>query len=135
MIVGKGLQVVEGTPRPLWMPVAVDGASGANTVYIGQAVTQYTGSNDGVIGIAASGAAPATVLPWGVVLGSSNLTPLYDGTTTFDEYATGVYSQALQKARDWRMQEGMWIKSDPALMVQIATITDESVRAPILMLR
>jgi len=127
---GRLPTIVEGTARPIWLPITCVGGS-ATTVYIGSMVQWTYATGDGVIPtIAASG---ATVGPVGVVVGTNNLTPLYN-TTYQTEYTSSLAStnQTTQNARDWRMQEGMWIKSDPMPLVQVALIDRTSVlRIPI----
>jgi hypothetical protein len=124
-----GCSIVEGTARPIWMPVSCVGGS-AQTVYVGGLVTYFGSAGDGVLAPIAANAAPMA-RPFGVVVGTNNLTPLYN-STYMTEYATAVTSQATEATRDWRMQEGMWSKSDPMSLVQVAMIDPSSVlRMPI----
>jgi hypothetical protein len=128
-MISRRCAIVEGTARPLWVPVGTVAGSAA-TVYVGGLVNWYLKASDGVIPPIAANAAPMA-RPFGVVIGTNNLTPLYD-TTYLTEYQIGAATHAVQVARDWRMQEGMWIKSDPTPLVQVALIDASSVlRIPI----
>jgi hypothetical protein len=132
MIGGKFVSIVEGTARPIWMPVSCVGGT-AQTVYVGGLVNYYLGGGDGVLAPIAANAAPMG-RPFGVVLGTNNLTPLYNTTynAEYQSSPTSTGSMATDMARDWRMQEGMWIKGDSMPLVQVALIDPTSVlRFPI----
>ena len=128
--------VVEGTARPLWVPVSAVGGTG-QTVYVGSVVTWFAASGDGVLPTAAATAAPMKK-PIGIVLGTNGMPGAaasgfnqYNSTYMTD-YITQVITQAAVNGRDWRMVEGMWIKSEPGAMVQIAYLNINSVvRLPI----
>jgi len=119
-------RVVEGEPKLRW--VAGDGTS---TYYIGQLLSYITTT---------AAATPGTVIPMllpngaadttnkqvvaGVVVGfnnraqTSNSTGQYDGGT--------CVAQATQLARDWMFQEGMYVKGDPQVLIQMAEVTPET---------
>jgi len=112
-----GFYVVQGSPQTIWCRV-----DAADTLYVGQLVTSQS---DGVLPLgAASGAADTTGkdVPFGVVVGTNNKTPLYNAT--YDaEYITGVVAQAGQLARESCLVEGVTGKNDPSAMVEVALIT------------
>lgn len=120
--------IVEGPYKKFW--AATDGSS---TYYIGQIVVYNSAANASLNGTVApltlaSGAGDTTLLQTiaGVVVGFSDRTPSYDATTGLQSRA-GVTTQAAQLAREWTGQEGMYIKGDPQLLVEIAEITPNTV--------
>ena len=119
MVTSKFCSIVEGTARPLWVPVSTVGGA-AKTVYVGSLVTLYVNAGDGVLAPIGANANPMKA-PFGVVIGTNNLTPLYDATYN-TEYALSTVTMTTSLARDWRMQEGMFVKSDPMALVQVAVI-------------
>lgn len=122
-----GFEIVEGGSRPIWMPVDY-GSGGAATVYEGQLVVAgAVATCQGVKGWTPAGNADTTAdqVPFGVVLGLNNKTPLYN--STYGAYGTSVGTQATLLARDWRLAEGMWAKGDPALMALVAPITPATI--------
>jgi hypothetical protein len=120
-------EIVEGTSRPLWLPVAYNSGQ---TIYDAQIVTMSK-SLGGVVNCGAATGTPTTTLPLGIVLGNTNVNPVFD-STYLNEKVTAVQSQAAQLARDWRMQEGMFVKNDPQALVQVALLYPDSVvRLPI----
>jgi hypothetical protein len=111
-----------------WMPVDYNGST-SQTCYVGQFVTLgATGNHSGVKPWVVAGAADTTtdVVPFGVVVGTNNRTPLYSSTYSA-EYVTSVQSQANQVSRDTTGAEGMWSKGDPCAMVQVAVIGPGSI--------
>lgn len=124
-----GFEVVYSPPGfgPFWAPI--DGTADivhGMLVYYGKATPADTG---GVIVMpAASGACDVTnqLIPWGVVIGDNNATPVSKALTTAlvnKQYITGTDTAAAQLARDWRGAEGMRSKGDPQPMVQVMPIT------------
>lgn len=108
-------------------------SDGSSTYYLGGIVVYNSAANASLNGTVApltlaSGAGDTTLLQViaGVVVGFSDRTPAYDATTGLQSRA-GVVSQANQLARDWTGQEGMYIKGDPQLMLQIAEIMPNTV--------
>jgi len=112
-----GFYVVQGSPQTVWCRV-----DATDTLYVGQIVTT---ASDGVLPInAAAGAGDTTgkAVPFGVIVGTNNKTPVYN--TTYDaEYITGVTTQAALAARDSGLVEGVTGKNDPSAMVEVALIT------------
>ena len=99
----------------VWCPV-----DGTDTLYHGQVVKS---GGDGVLPMGAAGGIADTDnkgVPYGVVVGTSNKTPVYN--STYGEYITAAHAQASQVARDWTGVEGMWSKGDPQAMVLVARI-------------
>jgi hypothetical protein len=120
--------IVEGEGRTFW--AATDGSS---TYYLGQLVVYNSAGNASLNGTVApltlaSGAGDTTLLQTiaGVVVGFNDRYPAYDSTTGLQSRA-GVVSQANQLARDWTGAEGMYVKGDSQLLVQIAEITPATV--------
>ena len=111
-----GFHVVQGSPQSIWARV-----DGTDTLYAGQLVT---GSSDGVLPMtAATGDADTTgkAVPFGVVVGNNNRTPLFN--TTYDaEYITAVVAQADQLAREGALVEGVTPKRETTAMVEIDLI-------------
>ena len=128
------MYVVEGKGRTFW--AATDGSS---TYYMGQLVTCIAAGkancNGAVVPLAvAAGAFDLTnyQVPLGVVSAINVRNPVYDPTTTL-QYITGSQvTQALQLATEKTGAEGMYIKGDPQVLVEITEITPQSViRSPI----
>jgi len=119
-----GFEVLEAGSRPLWVPVDY-GTSGA-TLYTGQ-IVRSTGDGVAALGSAA-GAFDTTNknVPFGVVVGTDNLTPTYN-TTYQAESVTSVSTSAAQAARSIQGAEGMWIKNDLQAKVQVVLITAQTV--------
>jgi len=117
--------VVEGEGRTLWC--ATDGAS---TYYKGQLVTLIGASKAAINGTVKPLAVPAGVsdttnfqVIFGVVVGLNRRNPQYTPVGGFSlEYEAGVVSQANQLAREWTGQEGMYVKGDPQVLVQVTEI-------------
>ena len=121
-------EVVKYPQHVGWYPVNYTNAS-ASTCYVGQLVVcGPTGSTHGIKPWIMAGIADTTAdqVPFGVVIGTNNRTPLYSATYK-SEYITAVRTQAAQLARDWTGQEGMYKKGDPQAMVQVAVIGPQSV--------
>jgi hypothetical protein len=126
-----GFEVVRTPHYPIWVPVDTTA-----TLCVGQLVyygkpTPANTTGCTLLGVAA-GAANITNLqiPWGVVVGTNNATPVTTTLTTAlvnVDQITGVNTAAAQKARDWRMAEGMYSKGDPQPLVQVQRITPEVV--------
>lgn len=115
--------ILEGEGKAFW--AATDGSS---TYYLGQIVVYNSAANASLNGTVApitlsSGAGDTTLkqVIAGVVVGFNDRTPAYDSTTGLQSRA-GVVSQANQLARDWTGQEGMYVKGDPQLLVQVSPI-------------
>lgn len=127
--------VVEKPGRTYW--AASDGSS---TYYKGQLVSFVAASkantNGTVVPLAvAAGAADLTnyQVIAGVVIGFGRRTPQYTtlGSLTV-EYEAGVVTQAAQIAREFTGAEGMYVKADPQVLIQIQEILPETViRGPI----
>ena len=128
-----GFSVVYSPQQPIWVPV-----DGTTTLYHGQLVyygKQTPANTGGVINlVAAAGVIDVTpspsIVPWGVVVGDNNATPLFKALTTALvtlPYITGVDTAAAQIARDYRLAEGMYGKGDPQPLVQVCRITPETV--------
>lgn len=127
-------EIAESTARTIWLPV-----DGTSTVYVGQIVYMglATPAGTGVITLgAASGASNTSnkFTPLGIIVGTNNRTPLFN-STYMTEYITGVNSVAAQAARlpeGFGMAEGMWSKSDPQPLVQVALIDQTTyIKGPI----
>lgn len=128
---GIGFEVVYSPVKPIWVPV-----DGTSTLYQGQLVKYGldTPANTGGVEILpdANGAIDvgANIIPYGVIIGDNNATPVYTTLTTANvklQGITGVNTAATQVARDFRLAEGMYSKGDPQALVNVARITDESV--------
>ena len=123
-------RVIENPTKPIWLPVDYNNATG-QTVYVGQIVCcgkRATAASNGVFPWIPAGVSDSTAaqVPFGVVIGTNNRTPLWS-TTYNTEYITAVQSQAAQVARDWVGQEGMFSKADPQPLVQVALLSAETV--------
>jgi hypothetical protein len=66
-------------------------------------------------------------VPFGVVIGSNDRTPVYDATSYLCNYTTGVTSIANIAARDWIGAEGQHQKGDGAAKVEVAVIAPGTV--------
>lgn len=128
---GMGFEVVYSPQKPMWVPV-----EGTETHYIGELVKYglTTPANTGGVEIFpdAAGAVDLStnIMPYGVVIGDNNATPVYSTLSTANVKLQGITSvdtAAAQLARDWRLAEGMYSKGDPQALVHIARITDETV--------
>jgi hypothetical protein len=128
---GIGFEVVYSPHKPMWVPV--DGTATlaqGMLVYYGLATPANTGGV--VVMPAAAGVCDNTnhLVPYGVVIGDNNATPVYSTLATAlvkVPTITGVDIAADQLARDWRLAEGMYSKGDPQPLVQVARITPETV--------
>jgi len=123
-----GYEVVKNPVHVGWYPVDYTNST-AQTCYIGQIVVLGpTGSTNGVKPWVIAGVADTTAdwIPFGVVIGTNNRTPLYNATYGA-EYITSVRTQAAQVARDWTGQEGMFSKGDPQALVQVAVLGPHTV--------
>ena len=129
------MHVIEGKGRVFWAPT-----DGSSTYYMGQLVSCIAASkancNGAVVPLAvAAGAFDLTnyQVPLGVVSAFNVRTPVYDPTTTL-QYVTGSsVTQALQLATEKTGAEGMYIKGDPQVLVEVTEITPQSViKAPIM---
>lgn len=121
-------EVVHSPVHVGWYPVNYTNAT-ASTCYVGQLVVcGPTGSTNGVKPWIMAGVADTTAdhVPFGVVIGTNNRTPLYS-STYLTEYITAVRTQAAQLARDWYGVEGQYGKGDPAAMVQVAVLGPQTV--------
>ena len=110
-----GFSIVHGSPHVLWAPI-VD----ADTIYVGQIVACQ--ANEGIVPIgAASGANDGTgkQVPWGIVIGTNNYTPVYDSTYQTDKI---VDATPLASTTDFRGHDGVWAKGDKVAMAKIALI-------------
>jgi len=123
--------ISEGEGRTFWA-----GTNGSSTYYVGQLVAWTQASKAAVTGGAVVPlAVPAGVADTtnfqviaGIVVGFNNRTPSYATVGSLSlEAATGVTTQAAQLARDFTGAEGMYVKGDPQLMVQVAEITPNTV--------
>jgi hypothetical protein len=113
------------------MPVDYQGGTGARTLYVGELVRagKATKAEQGVLALgAATGASDTTGknIPFGVVIGHNNRTPVYSSTYN-TEYTASVQTAAAQVARDYIGAEGTWSKGDPQAMVQIAILDHQTV--------
>ena len=126
-----GFEVIYSPQAPIWVPVDT-----TDTRYLGQIVYygHKTPANTGGVKamVVASGGTDVTNfhVPFGVVIGDNNATPVYSTLTTAlvkVQYITGVDTAAAQIARDWRLAEGMYSKGDPQPLVQVVRITPDTV--------
>ena len=123
-------RVIHSPYKPLWLPVDYNNATG-QTVYVGQLVccgARATAASNGVFPWIIAGTPDTTAdqVPFGVVVGTNNRTPLWSSTYN-TEYITAVQSQAAQVAREWQGQEGMFSKADPQPLVQVCVLTPDTV--------
>ena len=121
-----GFSIVEGSPRTVWMPVSAIAAA-AETLYVGQLVTNTVASvSSGATAFVQAGT-PDTRVPFGVVVGTNNKEPVFNSTYKC-EYITSAVTQATMVARIWAGAEGsMSTKGDPTAMVEVAVISPETV--------
>ena len=127
------MQVIEGAGRTYW--AATDGSS---AYYMGQIVTVIKASAANCNGTAVPLAVPAGAfdntnmqIPIGIVGGFNVRYPSYDSTTGLQKQ-TGVVTQANQLAVEQCCNEGMYVKGDVQLLVQITEILPHTViRTPI----
>lgn len=127
-----GFSVVDEPIRTFWC--ATDASS---TYYVGQLVSYSNasgsvGSANGTVKplIAAAGAFDTTnkQIIAGIVVGIDARTPKYATVGSHSlQWEAGVATSALQLARDWTGAEGMYIKGDPQVLVQVALIGPETV--------
>ncbi len=123
-------RVINSPYKPIWMPVDYNNATG-QTVYVGQIVCcgkRATAASNGVFPWIIAGVSDSTAaqVPFGVVIGTNNRTPLWNSTYN-TEYITAVQSQIAQTGREWTGQEGMFSKADPQPLVQVALLGPEVV--------
>jgi len=121
--------VVENEIRTIWC--ALDGSS---TYYDGQLVSILAASKAHVTGTVVPLAVPAGAadttnfqLIFGVVVGTNDITATYNST---GRYITGAITQAAQVARitsGFFGAEGMYSKSDPQPLVEVAVIGPNTV--------
>ena len=118
---------------PIWC--STDGSS---TYYVGQLVSVIAASKANIVnGCCSPLAVPAGVadttnfqIPWGVVIGINTYYDKYLSTTPFATYETGVLTQANQVARvssGFAGQEGMYVKGDPQVLLQVERIFPNTV--------
>jgi hypothetical protein len=127
------MQVIEGAGRTFW--AATDGSS---AYYMGQIVTMIAAGQANTNGTAKPLAVPAGAfdttnmqIPLGIVGGFNVRYPSYDSTTGLQKQ-TGVVTQANQLAVEQCGNEGMYVKGDVQLLVQITEILPHTViRTPI----
>ena len=115
-----GFNIVNEPIRTVWLPVHYN----AETLYQGQFVTLDSTTPDYGLkawNVAGANDTTADQVPLGIVIGFNNKTPVFN-TTYKAEYGLSVSTVAAQLARDWTGAEGMWSKSEPALLAQIALI-------------
>ena len=121
--------VIEGEGRTFWC--ATDSSS---TYYVGQIVSYNAASKAAITGTVAPLAVPNGVadtnnfqVPAGVVVAINDRTPKYNASNGL-QTVTGAYAtQAAILARDWTGAEGMYVKGDPQVLVQIVEITPDTV--------
>lgn len=118
--------VVEGSPKPLWVPVDY---TSAVTLYIGQIV--HGGIEHGtpaLSGLGAIGSGDNAAdhddmnIPFGIVSGLQSRSGMTWSSTYLTDGNTSVNTQAGLLARDFSGQEGMISKNDPIVAVQISRI-------------
>jgi len=115
-----GFEVVEGSPRSLWVPIA-----DLDTIYVGQLVEMQTGTGVAPLGTAA-GANDTTnkSIPFGVVIGTNLKTPAFN--TTYNADAITDVSP-LNSTVEYVMHEGPWSRGDKVAMVEVAVIDEDTV--------
>jgi hypothetical protein len=122
-----GFEVVHGdtSNQTLWAPVI-----NTDTLYHGQLLIS---ANEGVSPlVAATGAGDTTgkQVPWGVVIGNNNKTPVFDATYNADSIVYKAASSA--GSEDYVGVEGPWKKNDREAMVEYLPLTATTVlRAPL----
>lgn len=115
-----GFKIIHGSQQKLWAPIVYQ-----DTIYVGQLVKCQT--DEGVVPLgAASGAADTSNLsvPWGVVIGTNNRTPLFS-TTYNTQYITDA--SPLASSTEFTGVEGPFSKGEQRAMVQIELITPETI--------
>src|SRR5574343_10812 len=135
---GHIIQVVDGSPHEVWVPVT---SVGATTMYVGQLVQTGT---DGVITMANAsgvldkstkvnyaGTLVGTKIPFGVVTAVSAANPTYNSTYKRNSVTSVITSNANYTV-DMAGVEGGWSKGDKQAYVKVALITPQTIlRAPI----
>ena len=122
-----GFSVVESPLRTIWMPVGTAAAAAtANTLYVGQLVTNTIALTTSGLSAFVQSGTPDTRVPFGVVVGTNNKDPLYDSTYKC-EYISSAPTVAGQLARKYALVEGMHGKGDPQAMVKVAVIGADTV--------
>lgn len=115
-----GFEVVEGSPRSLWVPI-VD----SDQLYVGQIVECQGNEGAAPIG-AAVGANDTTgkVVPFGVVVGTNLKTPAFDST-----YMANTITDVSPNGStvEYVMHEGPWSRGDKVAMVEIALIDSNTI--------
>lgn len=122
-----GFEVVESPQRTIWAPVDYN----STTLYVGQLVVAGGVASSMCGAVKAwnpAGLADTTAdqVPFGVVVGTDNKTPLYSSTYSA-EYVTGVQSQANLTARSYFGKEGSMYAGDPQACVQVAVLSPETI--------
>lgn len=125
-----GFKVAQGTQNIDSFYLPIDMTAATQTLYVGQLVKMDSGSLSGCAPLAAASGAADTALKQvilGIVGGTNNypLTELFNAP--YGQYITGASTQAAQKAIMKMGMDGMWVKGDPAPMVQIAKILPDTV--------
>jgi hypothetical protein len=123
-------EVVEAPLRTIWMPVGTAaGANTANTLYVGQLVTNTVGTtSSGAFQFVQSGT-PDTRAPFGVVVGTNNKEPVFS-TTANSEYITSAVDQAgvtARKSAGLGEMGGMYVPGDNRAYVKVAVIGADTV--------
>jgi hypothetical protein len=118
--------IVEGEGRTFWAAT-----NGSSTYYVGQLVSCSAASKAATAQTVVPLAVPAGVADTtnlqviiGVITAINDRTPSYDST---GQKRAGVTTKANQLARDWTGQEGMYVKGDPQVLVQVTRITSSTV--------
>ena len=121
--------IVEGEGRTYW--VAADGSS---TYYVGQIVSVIAASAAQTYGTVLPLAVPAGAfdatnlqVPCGIVTAINDRKPTYDSTTGLQTVTGSYLTKAAQAARDWTGAEGMYVKSDPQVLLQITEILPQTI--------
>ncbi len=121
------ISVVQGSPQNIWVPI-----QDAATVYVGGICAVNTSApTEGVTMLPdAAGVANVTNhdVPFGVVVGTNRVTPLFD-TTYNTEYITGPAAADPHDGAsiEYTGVEGPYGKGDPIAMVEVSLITPETV--------
>jgi len=126
MEVKNMFRIAEGPSRTFWVA-----GNGTGTYYIGQ-LQSYLAAN--------AAATPGTIVPLAVPAGAADTTnkqipagiavgfnSRVQTSNSGGQYSTAVVSSANQLARDWMFQEGMYVKGDPQLLIQLAEILPETI--------
>ena len=119
-------RIAEGPSRTFWVA-----GNGTGTYYIGQLQSYIAASKAATPGTIVplavpAGAADATnfQIPAGIAVGFNSRVQT---SNSGGQYSTAVVSSANQLARDWMFQEGMYVKGDPQLLIQLAEILPETI--------